>query len=117
VSARTTALPCTAALLILTHVALVVYSAAANKVGHVMLLGDNFYGSGIHGDDTSCRFKKTFEDVYSAASLKDIMVGTFLRRLHTRPTRRDGNTPTGSTLSTRASLTLPPARPSLWTSS
>eukprot|EP01047_Picozoa_sp_COSAG01_P006409 COSAG01_NODE_231_length_21019_cov_104.980501_18_plen_321_part_00 len=71
-SARVTALPCTAALLVLTHVALVVCSAAANKVGHVMLLGDNFYGSGIHGDDTSCRFKKTFEDVYSAASLKDI---------------------------------------------
>ena len=36
--------------------------AADHKVGHVMLLGDNFYGSGIHGDDTSCRFKKTFED-------------------------------------------------------
>jgi hypothetical protein len=46
--------------------------AAANKVDHVMLLGDNFYGSGIHGDDTSCRFKKTFEDIYNASSLEDI---------------------------------------------
>ena len=27
------------------------------------------YGSGIHGDDTSCRFKKTFEDIYNASSL------------------------------------------------
>jgi hypothetical protein len=43
--------------------------AANNKVDHVMLLGDNFYGSGIHGDDTSCRFKKTFEDIYDASSL------------------------------------------------
>ena len=46
--------------------------AAANKVDHVMLLGDNFYGSGIHGDDSSCRFKKTFEDIYNASSLDDI---------------------------------------------
>ena len=46
--------------------------AAANKVDHVMLLGDNFYGSGIHGDDTSCRFKKTFEDIYNASSLMDV---------------------------------------------
>lgn len=43
--------------------------AAKSKVDHVMLLGDNFYGSGIHGDDTSCRFKKTFEDIYNASSL------------------------------------------------
>ena len=46
--------------------------AAAKKVDHVMLLGDNFYGSGIHGDDTSCRFKKTFEDIYNASSLSDV---------------------------------------------
>ena len=38
-------------------------STTGKKVDHVMLLGDNFYGSGIHGDDTSCRFKKTFEDI------------------------------------------------------
>jgi hypothetical protein len=47
-------------------------NAAKNKVDHVMLLGDNFYGSGIHGDDTSCRFKKTFEDIYNATSLEDV---------------------------------------------
>ena len=40
--------------------------AAKNGVDHVMLLGDNFYGSGIHGTDESCRFKKTFEDIYNA---------------------------------------------------
>jgi hypothetical protein len=42
-------------------------NAAKHAVDHVMLLGDNFYGSGIHGDDTSCRFKRTFEDIYSSA--------------------------------------------------
>ena len=35
--------------------------AREHDVGHVMLLGDNFYGSGIHGDTSNCRFQKTFE--------------------------------------------------------
>ena len=46
--------------------------AAKNGVDHVMLLGDNFYGSGIHGTDESCRFKKTFEDIYNASSLENV---------------------------------------------
>ena len=57
--------------------------AAANDVDHVMLLGDNFYGSGIHSDDSSCRFKKTFEDVYNARrvpALKPPLVQTALQR-------------------------------------
>ena len=66
--------------------------AREHDVGHVMLLGDNFYGSGIHGDTSNCRFQKTFEarliclcsvtdsmmirrccpqDIYNATSLKD----------------------------------------------
>ena len=41
----------------------------------VFVLGDNFYNSGIHpedGPDGVLRFKKTFEDVYTAPSLKKI---------------------------------------------
>ena len=42
----------------------------------VFVLGDNFYPSGIHtpadGVDGEIRFKKTFEDVYTAPSLKNI---------------------------------------------
>lgn len=46
--------------------------ASTHKVNHVMLLGDNFYESGVHGDCHNCRFQKTFESVYDASSLKDI---------------------------------------------
>lgn len=35
----------------------------------VLALGDNFYGSGIHGDENDPRFEETFEDVYSNKSL------------------------------------------------
>jgi len=42
----------------------------------VFVLGDNFYSSGIHtpadGPDGMYRFKKTFEDVYTAPSLQNI---------------------------------------------
>eukprot|EP00493_Phyllostaurus_siculus_P017225 UN17488 len=36
----------------------------------VLALGDNFYGSGIHGDETDPRFRETFEDVYTNKSLQ-----------------------------------------------
>lgn len=36
----------------------------------VLALGDNFYGSGIHGDDSDPRFEETFESVYSDKSLQ-----------------------------------------------
>jgi len=36
----------------------------------VLALGDNFYGSGIHGDENDARFHETFEDVYSNKSLQ-----------------------------------------------
>ena len=37
----------------------------------VMLPGDNFYGSGIHGDAHSKRFEETFEGVFSQPELQD----------------------------------------------
>jgi hypothetical protein len=54
--------------------------AAQIDANMVFLLGDNFYGSGIHttsdggkdGPNGEIRIKKTFEDVYTAPSLKDI---------------------------------------------
>mmetsp|Transcript_21506 Transcript_21506/g.56067 ORF Transcript_21506/g.56067 Transcript_21506/m.56067 type:complete len:459 (-) Transcript_21506:147-1523(-) len=52
------------------------YVAETLKPNFVLALGDNFYGSGIHtpedGPDGEDRFKKTFEDVYSADSLQGI---------------------------------------------
>jgi len=36
----------------------------------VLALGDNFYGSGINGDENNARFHETFEDVYSNKSLQ-----------------------------------------------
>merc|ERR1719300_768243 len=36
----------------------------------VLALGDNFYGSGIHGDETDPRFEETFESVYNNSSLQ-----------------------------------------------
>ena len=49
--------------------------AAEINAKQVFVLGDNFYPSGIAGDDsaaTAARFKRTFEDVYSAPSLARI---------------------------------------------
>lgn len=46
--------------------------ATANDVRHVVMLGDNFYSYGIQTNSSDCRFKKTFEDIYDAASLQDI---------------------------------------------
>merc|ERR1719272_339855 len=43
--------------------------AAQNAIESVILLGDNFYGSGIHGDCHNCRFQATFEQIYNATSL------------------------------------------------
>ena len=43
--------------------------AEAHGVGHVVLLGDNFYSSGIHSHDVSCRFARTFEDIYNGSAL------------------------------------------------
>ena len=37
-----------------------------------LLLGDNFYTTGIHGTDHSARFQKTFEHVYDAHNLQKI---------------------------------------------
>jgi len=44
----------------------------ANQINakFVLALGDNFYGSGIHGDENDARFHETFEDVYSNSSLQ-----------------------------------------------
>lgn len=36
------------------------------------MLGDNFYGSGIHGSEYDPRFEKTFEDVYNGKYLETI---------------------------------------------
>ena len=38
----------------------------------VALLGDNFYDSGIHGDETSSRFQDTFESVFTGEALRNI---------------------------------------------
>lgn len=46
--------------------------AADHEIDEVFLLGDNFYGSGIHGSCYNCRFQKTFEDIYNASSLTEI---------------------------------------------
>jgi len=49
--------------------------AAEINARHVFMLGDNFYPSGIHpsdGPDGHLRFKKTFEDVYTAKALQNI---------------------------------------------
>eukprot|EP00494_Astrolonche_serrata_P002409 UN02415 len=40
------------------------------KAKMVLALGDNFYGSGIQGDDHNARFNETFESVYNATSLQ-----------------------------------------------
>jgi len=44
--------------------------AADLEAKFVLALGDNFYGSGIHGDETDPRFHETFEDVYTNKSLQ-----------------------------------------------
>ena len=37
-----------------------------------LLLGDNFYTTGLHGDAHSTRFDETFENVYTAPSLQSL---------------------------------------------
>lgn len=44
--------------------------AAQLDAKFVLALGDNFYHSGIHGDETDARFHQTFEDVYSSRPLQ-----------------------------------------------
>lgn len=39
-------------------------AAAADNPGAVLLLGDNFYANGIHGDHSSSRFDTTFQQVF-----------------------------------------------------
>eukprot|EP00730_Choanoeca_flexa_P012571 TRINITY_DN4400_c0_g1_i1.p1 TRINITY_DN4400_c0_g1~~TRINITY_DN4400_c0_g1_i1.p1 ORF type:complete len:334 (+),score=89.66 TRINITY_DN4400_c0_g1_i1:60-1061(+) len=46
--------------------------AADIKPDAVFLLGDNFYSSGIHGDEHDARFKETFEDVYTGEHIADL---------------------------------------------
>jgi hypothetical protein len=52
------------------------FSRTKINATQIFLLGDNFYHSGIHtpadGINGEKRIKKTFEDVYTAQSLKDI---------------------------------------------
>jgi len=44
--------------------------ASELHVDFATLLGDNFYSSGIHGDETCPRFEETFENVYTGKSLQ-----------------------------------------------
>ena len=44
--------------------------AAASGSKFALALGDNFYSSGIHGDEHDARFTQTFENVFTADSLK-----------------------------------------------
>jgi tartrate-resistant acid phosphatase type 5 len=49
----------------------VAMATVAGKIGASFALGmgDNFYGSGIHGDEHDARFQETFENVYTGSSL------------------------------------------------
>lgn len=42
------------------------------KPEFVVMLGDNFYTSGVHGDDHDPRFQQTFESVYNGTYLETI---------------------------------------------
>ena len=42
------------------------------KPSFALMLGDNFYSSGIHGDAHAERFEKTFEDVYVGTALDNL---------------------------------------------
>lgn len=44
--------------------------AASSGAKFALALGDNFYSSGIHGDEHDARFQQTFENVFTADSLK-----------------------------------------------
>ena len=46
--------------------------AQENNAAFVVLLGDNFYQSGIHGTDHSSQFKTVFEDVYHGKTLQKL---------------------------------------------
>ena len=46
--------------------------AKENDAAFVVLLGDNFYTYGIHGDDHSRQFKTVFEDMYHGEKLQKI---------------------------------------------
>ena len=48
------------------------YVAETLKPEFVVMLGDNFYGSGIHGSEFDPRFQKTFENVYNGSYLETI---------------------------------------------
>lgn len=46
--------------------------AEKNNAAFVVLLGDNFYSTGIHGSDHSRQFKQTFENIYNGKTLKEL---------------------------------------------
>jgi phosphodiesterase/alkaline phosphatase D-like protein len=43
--------------------------ASESDIQFVIALGDNYYNSGIHGDETSHRFADTWDNVYNASSM------------------------------------------------